>query len=175
MATTAFCPRCVHYRLRPQPELFSAADMQTAGGLKARLEWDQQQDQLRLLEQQRIEANEILTYEPHFHAWCAAASPFDEAILRAVDDAIGAGEDEQAALADKARQVALVSRQEATALLARAGEGDYDAITELVERGQATVNPVAGDIQQTYVLCQRVNQRSLCPLFDRKERSAGAA
>ena len=167
--TVALCQRCVHYRLRARPELFSPADMQSAGGLKARLEWEQQQDQMRLLEQQRVQANEILTYEPHFHAWCAAASPFDEAILRAVDDAIEASDEERPTLAETARHVALVSRQEAAALLDRAHHGDYDAITQLVKGGRAAVNPVAGDIQATYVLCDRVNQRTRCPLFERQE------
>jgi hypothetical protein len=31
------------------------------------------------------------------------------------------------------------------------------------------VNPVAGDIQQTYVLCERVNRFSRCPLFEPRE------
>jgi len=164
MLTVAHCQRCVHYRLRARPELFSSADMQSAGGLKARLEWEQQQDQLRLAEQQRVDDNQPLTYEPHFHAWCAAASPFDEAILRAVDDATDATEEQKPTLAEKARQVALVSRHEATAWLASANEGDYEAMTRLVERGRVTVNPVTGEIQPTYVLCDRVNRRARCPL-----------
>jgi hypothetical protein len=165
----ALCQRCVYYRVRARPALFSSADMQSAGGLKARLEWEQQQDQMRLLEQQRVEANEIFTYEPHFHAWCAAASPFDEAILRAVDEAVEANDDDRLGLAQTARHVALVSRQEAAELLARANDGDDEAMALLVERGRATVNPVAGDVQLTYVLCDRVNQRTRCPLFERRE------
>lgn len=168
-ATTAFCPRCVHYRLRARAELFSAADMQSTGGLKASLEWEQQQDQLRLLEQQRIEAGEVLSYEPHFTPWCAAASPFDEAVLEAVDEAIAAGGVDRQALRDRAREVAHASRERVRELMTHAAGGDYEAIAELVERRSATVNPVAGDIQQTYVLCGRVNQRSLCPLFDRAQ------
>jgi hypothetical protein len=169
MTTAAYCPRCAHYRLRQRPQLFSAADMQSTGGLKASLEWEQQQDQLRLLEQQRMDAGEVLTYEPQFHPWCAAASPFDEAILQAVDEATAGDDAERPGLAGKARDLARVSRDEASDLIARAKQGDYDAITRLVEGRRVTVNPVAGDIQPTYVLCQRVNRQSRCPLFEPKE------
>jgi hypothetical protein len=169
MAPATLCPGCAFYRLRARPALFSAADMQSVGGLKASLEWEQQQDQLRLLEQQRIEAAQVLTYEPHFHPWCAAASPFDETVLRAVDEAIGADEAQRPGLSDTARDAARISRGEAAELIGRARHGDYEAMTRLVEGQRATVNPVAGDIQQTYVLCERVNRFSRCPLFEPRE------
>lgn len=169
MATIAFCPRCVNYRVRPQAELFSAADMQSAGGLKARLQWEQQQDQIRLMEQQRAETDDKIPYEPLFHPWCAAASPYDATVIHAVEAAIDASEDDRPQLADAARRLALESRHTATALLDRARAGDYDAIVTLVGGGRVNVNPVAGDIEQTYVLCGRINQRGLCPLFERKE------
>ena len=163
MAPSAtYCPRCAHYRMRAQPELFSAAEMQSTGGLKAHLEWEQQQQQLRLLEQQRVETAEVLPYEPHFYAWCAAASPFDPAVLDAIDHADGAAE----AMLGAIRELAHASCAKADELIARAEKGDYEAVTELVDGGRVTVNPVTGDVQRTYVLCRRVNRRSQCPLFD---------
>jgi len=172
MTNTAYCQYCVHYRLRAQAELFSAADMQSAGGLKASLEWEQERIQLRFTEQQKVDAeeNKVLDYEPQFHAWCAAASPFDEEVLRAVDEATAASEEERTKLASNARQVAEDSRKQAAELLTRARAGDYEAVTRLVEQERIRVDPVGGDIQETYVLCQRVNPSGRCPLFDRKER-----
>jgi hypothetical protein len=170
MATAAvYCPRCKHYRMRAQPELFSAADMQSTGGLKARLEWEQQQEQLRLLEQQRVEAGEVLPYEPHFYPWCAAASPFDAGVLDAVDQAFAGGDVPSPELAGKVREMASASRVEARDLLARALKGDYDAVTRLVEAQRATANPVTGDVEQTYLLCRRIIRRAQCPLFEPRE------
>ena len=36
------CRWCVHYRMRPEVVLFSAAELAAPGVLKARNEWDQQ-------------------------------------------------------------------------------------------------------------------------------------
>jgi len=169
MGTATHCPQCAHYRMRAAAELFSAADMQSTGGLKARLEWEQQQEQLRLLEQQRVDSSEVLPYEPHFYPWCAAATPFDAAVLGAVDEATTSPAASFADQAGRARDLARASRDAARALIARAGQGDYDAVTELLQGRRATVNPVNGDVQQMYVLCRRVNRRLQCPLFEPRE------
>jgi hypothetical protein len=167
--TATHCPRCAHYRMWAQAELFSVADMQSTGGLKARIEWEQQQEQLRLLEQQRADAGDVLPYEPHFYPWCAAASPFDAAVLSAVDEAMASGSTPAPPLVDRAREIARESRAQARDLIARAAGGDYDAITVLVQGRRATVNSVSGNVQQMYVLCRRVNQRLQCPLYEPRE------
>jgi hypothetical protein len=84
------CLDCVHYRMRPKPSLFNASELQSAGGLKARLDWQQQEKQHAELEAQMVGAGAPFTYEPHHYAWCAyftrvvlvaAAGAGDEAAL----------------------------------------------------------------------------------------------
>jgi hypothetical protein len=155
--------------MRAQPELFSDADLQSSGGLKARLEWEQQQDQLRLLEQQRVETGEVLPYEPHFYPWCAAATPLDQEVLAAVDEALASNDAPSPETVDRIRKMADESGRAASDLLARAAKGDYEAVTRLLEGRRATANPVTGEVEQVYVLCRRVNRRSQCPLFELRE------
>jgi hypothetical protein len=90
------CIDCRHYRLRAKPELFSSADLQTAGGLKARSEWEQQEKQHLQHEEQMVAAGTAFTYEPHHYAWCDAYTRLD-LVARAT-----AGE--QAALAELMQQ-----------------------------------------------------------------------
>jgi hypothetical protein len=154
-----------------QPKLFSAADLQSASGLKAQLEWDQQQNELRLTEQARIDAGEPLTYEPYFHAWCAAATPFDSAILEAIEQvasAAGGEEGVRQSGTDKAKKIASQSLERAQQLMQQAETGDADAMTKLVDSGRATVDPVTGEIAAIYALCQDINRSSRCPLYEPK-------
>jgi hypothetical protein len=65
------CKDCRHYRMRAKPEPFSASELQTAGGLKARIEWQQQEKQHAEREAQLVGAGAPFTYEPHHYAWCA--------------------------------------------------------------------------------------------------------
>jgi hypothetical protein len=71
------CIDCRHYRMRAKPDLFSAADLQTAGGLKAQGEWQQQEKQHAEREAQVYASGQPFTYEPHHYAWCAAYTPLD--------------------------------------------------------------------------------------------------
>jgi hypothetical protein len=66
------CIECRHYRMRARPELFSTAEMQSPGGLKALTEWEQQEKQYAEREAQRLLTGAAFTYEPHAYAWCAA-------------------------------------------------------------------------------------------------------
>src|SRR4029079_16596665 len=102
-------------------------------------EWEAARVHRPVREQQRTEAAQVLPSEPHFHPWCAAASPFDETVLRAVDEAIGADEAQRPGLSDTARDAARISRGEAAELIGRARHGDYEAMTRLVEGQRATV------------------------------------
>lgn len=65
------CVQCRHYRLRSKPDLFGATELQTAGGLKARTEWQQQEKQHAEREAQLVASGGAFTYEPHHYAWCA--------------------------------------------------------------------------------------------------------
>jgi hypothetical protein len=71
------CVDCRHYRLRAKPELFSSAELQTAGGLKARSDWEQQEKQHLQHEEQMVAAGTAFTYEPHHYAWCDAYTRLD--------------------------------------------------------------------------------------------------
>ena len=72
------CVDCRHYNLRPKPDLFSGDELQTAGGLKARMEWEQQEKQHLAREEQMVAGNKAFTYEPHHYAWCAAYTQLED-------------------------------------------------------------------------------------------------
>ena len=52
--------------------LFSAAELQTSGGLKARVEFQEQEKQHAEREAHMVREGVPFTYEPHHYAWCAA-------------------------------------------------------------------------------------------------------
>jgi hypothetical protein len=66
------CGDCRHNRRWVPPELFTSAELQTAGGLKARTEWERQSKQHAERETQLSASGGAFTYEPHHFAWCAA-------------------------------------------------------------------------------------------------------
>ena len=61
--------------MRPENQLFSPSELQTAGGLKAYTEWQQQEKQHAERETQLYKSGEAFTYEPRHYAWCAAYTP----------------------------------------------------------------------------------------------------
>jgi hypothetical protein len=73
--------------MRAEPELFSPADLQTPGILKAQVEWEQQRRQRAQQETQRVAANIPFDYEPHHFAWCAAYTRLDLVARAKADDA----------------------------------------------------------------------------------------
>jgi hypothetical protein len=66
------CTDCRHYRSRAATQLFSSADLQTAGGLKALSEWEQQKKQHAEHERLLLKSGAPFTYEPHTLPWCAS-------------------------------------------------------------------------------------------------------
>jgi hypothetical protein len=165
----AFCPGCRHHRMRAPLELFSRADLQAPGVLKAKLDWDQQEQERRQLEMQRFEAGQAFTYEPFFYDWCAAATPFDAQALAAASDLAAAG-DRQAA-----RALGAERRYEATRQIARARSGDRGAIQGLMVTGTAGMNPVSGEVLPVYGLCARINPTGECPLFEPPDAAGNGA
>lgn len=156
----AFCPDCRHHRMRAPVELFSRADLQTPGVLKARLEWEQQEQERRQIEMQRFEAGQPFTYEPFYYDWCAAATPFDVQALAEASDLAAAG-DREAALTLGADR-----RAEASRSIEAARKGDRSAIQGLMLTGAAGMNPVTGEVLPVYGLCARINPSGECPLFE---------
>lgn len=71
-STIRFCKTCKHFRSRSNTQLFSSTELQTAGGMKAYSEWQQQEKQHAEREAQLVSAGAPFTYEPHHYAWCAA-------------------------------------------------------------------------------------------------------
>jgi hypothetical protein len=63
--------------MRLKADLFSSAELQTAGGLKAQSEWQQQERQHAEREAQLYASGDAFTYEPHHYAWCAAYTPIE--------------------------------------------------------------------------------------------------
>jgi hypothetical protein len=151
----AVCSRCAHFRMRAKPALFKSSELQTSAVLKAQLEWDQEDEERKRLEQQRFEAGQPFTYEPHSFPWCQAATPYDERLT----DRLRKG---AADTAEAARTFATENR----ALLERARKGDDAALTELGDRASIVVNPVSGEISQVYTLCDRLNTMGACPLYE---------
>jgi hypothetical protein len=160
--TIAICTMCRHYRLRPKTELFSPSSLQASGVLKAKLEWDQQEQERRQAELQRFEAGQPFTYEPFHYPWCAAYTPFDQALPPEMSEALSAGD------LDEARRLAQESVARGWVLIKEAKNGDFEALQELAERGRATMNPVTGEVSPLYALCARMNPMGQCPLFEPK-------
>jgi hypothetical protein len=80
------CIKCRYSRLRPKADLFSSAELQTSGGLKAYGEWQQQEKQHAEREAQLVSSGGAFTYEPHHYAWCAAFTPLDLATKASAGD-----------------------------------------------------------------------------------------
>ena len=86
------CIDCRHYRMRLKPDLFSPSELQTAGGLKARIEWQQQEKQHAEREAQLVSAGAPFTYEPHHYAWCAHHTNLELATAANAGDAAAMAE-----------------------------------------------------------------------------------
>lgn len=165
----AICTKCQYYCMRPKPELFSLADLQTSGILKTKLEWDQQDQERRRLEMQRFETGQAFNYEPFHYPWCAAYTPYDSQLPKAIASAL-ALEDRQGA-----RELAKESVSRGVELISQAQAGDTTALQELAEHNRATLNPVTGEIMQIYALCAYMNPTGQCPLFEPKDAEKGSA
>lgn len=65
------CAQCMHYREKALVNPFqSNRPVWTPDVLEAKTKWDQEQDEIALLEKQRFEANEEFDYEPNYYPWC---------------------------------------------------------------------------------------------------------
>jgi hypothetical protein len=73
-----FCKDCTQYRERGRSELFSPDELHSAGALKARTEWEQQNKQHAERELQLLSSNQQFTYEPHTVPWCASYTKLDD-------------------------------------------------------------------------------------------------
>jgi hypothetical protein len=119
-------------------------------------------EQLRILERQMFESNERFDEEPHFYAWCAACTPYDNKLFETI-------------LIEKQKgstdihKIAQDSVSGGIELIARANNGDQEALFELAERGRATFSPISGEVKQIYSLCDRINSQGQCPLFEQKK------
>ena len=66
-----YCADCSHYRLKTLANPFSnVLDVWTPDILAAKNEWEQEQREIALNEQQRIEAGLDFDYEPNYVPWC---------------------------------------------------------------------------------------------------------
>ncbi|KAA0231948.1 hypothetical protein EDS67_00705 [candidate division KSB1 bacterium] len=158
----AICSKCQHQRMRPKAQLFSQSDLQAPGVLKSKLEWEQQDQERRQIEMQRLDAGQPFNYEPYHYAWCAAYTPYDAQLQDVIANALKDGEPEHV------RQLAKESVKRGQELIRRAKADDTAALDELAESGRATMNPVTGEIMQIYALCARMNPTGQCPLFEPK-------
>lgn len=163
----AVCSKCKYHELRPKPDLFSGSEMQAPAVLKAKLEWEQQQNERRQAEQQRFEAGGQFTYEPFNYAWCTAFTPLDVALLGVVEKAVIENKMAEA----KAQAMEAWTRNQE--LLQKAKEGDEGAMQTLGEKGCATINPVTGEVSPVYALCARINPAGRCPMFEPRAAAKG--
>ncbi len=156
------CIHCRYHQLRAKQQPFSTFALQTPGGLKAKLEWDEKQRQRAQQERQRVEAGLPFDYEPHHYAWCLAYTYINEQDMRRIEVVIETGGWAQA------RVLVQESVQRGREVVRHARAGDERALGELAQSGQATMNPVTGEIRQIYELCGVKNPEAQCPLFDPK-------
>jgi hypothetical protein len=158
------CVSCRNYRMRPTAQLFSQADLQVPGVLKSSIEAEQQADERRRLEMQRLQANQAFTYEPFYYPWCAAATPFDPTAVAKAQDAGAAGD--RAA----ARKIAKDRVAEICDLRKKAKAGE-PVVNQLLDTGAMVTDPVSGDLVPVYGLCAVINQDGQCPMFDPGDRA----
>lgn len=155
----AFCPKCKYYRKRPKPELFNESELQNSGVLKSKLEWDQHDNERRLLELQRVESGQPFTYEPYHYAWCEAFTPYVDRLKNIIDSAASENNLEHI------RELVKQNTTRGLELVRLARDGDTVALQELIEHGNVTLNPVSGEILYVYALCAYMNPTGQCPLF----------
>ncbi len=65
------CVDCKYMRLKVRANPFDPKDLGYPGILRKKIEWDNQQRELELLEHDRVRANEFFDFEPQFYPWCA--------------------------------------------------------------------------------------------------------
>ena len=156
----AVCRKCKYRQMRPKPELFDNAALQSPAALKAKMEWEQQNQERRQAEQQRYESGGAFNYEPFSYEWCAAFTPFYPELIQKVEAEGAAGRMAEA-------KALIVSNIDDTAkLLKRASAGESAALEELGMTGRITINPVTGEFAKIYALCARMNPRAQCLMFE---------
>jgi len=157
--TFSVCVKCKHHRRKSIPELFSITDLQSPLVLKSKLEWEQQNNERRLMELHRFESGHPFIYEPYYYSWCAAYTPFNEKLY---DDI------RNAQLEDNSELISGLTKRLTAGwdLISSARNGDYFALQKLVEHNCAVMNPVTGEIAPVYALCANVNPDGQCPLYE---------
>ena len=165
--TDAICPKCKYYRLRPEPILFTEADLQCPKILEAKINGEDKENARIDLEGWRY-ANqyakrEPFDYEPHQYPWCAACTPYDRNLFEAIDRVVESGGDQL-----QLQQMARISVEQSEKLIQKVVDGDLTALEELAAKGSAKFNPVTGEVMKLYTLCAYVNKTGQCPLFELK-------
>lgn len=66
------CANCKHLREKALARPFSGSlDAWTPDILEAKNRWEEEQNELALLERQRFEAGDAFDFEPNYYPWCA--------------------------------------------------------------------------------------------------------
>jgi hypothetical protein len=157
------CSNCRYYRMRPKPVLFGLRELQSPKVLEAKLKGDEGENTRRTLEDQRFRQGLPFDYEPHYHPWCAACTPYAPDLLTKITNLINSGEEQP-----QIKEAAQESVELGERLIQKAKNGDSDALEQLANEGRAKFNPVTGEVMPLYTLCAYVNSTSQCPLFEPK-------
>jgi hypothetical protein len=161
----AVCPNCRHYRVRPQPVLFSSRELQSPKVLEAKLKGEEEENTRRSLEEQRFRQGLPFDYEPHYYPWCAACTPYDPDLFTTLINLMNSGEEQP-----QIKEVAQKSVELGQRLIQKAKNGDSDALEQLANERRAKFNPVTGEVMLLYTLCAYVNATAQCPLFEQKSK-----
>ncbi len=65
------CAECRHFRQRTPVNPFGKSDVWTPDILDAKVKWDQEQNELLIMEQQRYQSGDEFDFEPNSYPWCA--------------------------------------------------------------------------------------------------------
>lgn len=89
MGEIHICTKCKHFREKAIANPYcSIFDVWTPEILEAKTKWDQEQNEIAIVEQQRFEVGEPFDYEPNYYPWCSAWTEKDA--QKVIDPVTGA-------------------------------------------------------------------------------------
>lgn len=151
------CENCLHYRIRPRPDLFGDSNLQNPEVLKVMHEWDQMRKEYARIEGGRFKSNDVFVYEPYEYAWCNALTPVDSYFLEEVLSRKNQERIKELTAEHKVRILNLIEQAKA---------GDLRAKSELGKSGGFKIED--SRVKIVYRLCLRMNEDHRCQLFELK-------
>jgi hypothetical protein len=162
------CVFCKNHVMKPDLKLFQDSDLSHPEVLKANNEFESQKKARRILESNNIRDRPYLNYEPEFHGWCHAMSPFSANEHGEVLESL-----KQAKInSEEAKQKLNEIYIQLNILKDKAKNKDKQAIYTMYQKGAIEIGNQfsTGNIEYHYAVAENVNlnngnEEIACPLF----------